>query len=104
MEGGQSRFTVLGERGLKVDWTLGDGSQLHLLANLGEQSIAGVSAPSGEVLFAGQEGLLAGSAEQILPPWSVLWLLEEPEIASMLVTAGALAAPPDPVFSFSHRA
>jgi malto-oligosyltrehalose trehalohydrolase len=82
IEGGQSHFTVLGECGLRVDWTLGDGSRLHLLANLGEQPIAGVSAPAGGVLFASQEGLLAEPTAQSLPPWSALWLLEESQAAS----------------------
>jgi hypothetical protein len=72
---------VLGKSGLRVDWTLGDGSRLYLLANLGEQPIAGVSPLEGEVVFASQEGLLAEPTEQILPPWSVLWRLETPQAA-----------------------
>ncbi|MFO1431733.1 MAG: malto-oligosyltrehalose trehalohydrolase [Candidatus Competibacteraceae bacterium] len=82
LEGRKSHFTVLGKRGLRVEWTLGDGSRLYLLANLGEQPIAEVSPPEGEVVFASQEGLLAEPTEQILPPWSVLWRLEESPTAS----------------------
>ena len=37
---------------LRVDWVLGDGTRLHLVANFSDTPCAGVDAPPGDVLYA----------------------------------------------------
>ena len=73
---GAAAFTVLGDRGIDVQWRLGDGSRLRLLANFGDAAVNGVAPPSGRLLHAtgnAAEEYAGGS----LPAWSVLWFLDE---------------------------
>lgn len=72
--GGETVYRLVGERGLRARWTLGDGSLLTLLANLGEEPLAGFEPPDGRPLYA-----TPGAAEdgRELPPWSVAWHLRE---------------------------
>jgi 1,4-alpha-glucan branching enzyme/maltooligosyltrehalose trehalohydrolase len=72
--GHAARFEVLAPKRLKVEWRLGDGSTLRLLANLGATPLH-AAAPAGATLFAmaaeaGGDGTLA------LGPWAVVWTLE----------------------------
>jgi maltooligosyltrehalose trehalohydrolase len=77
IRGGCAEAAVLGDRALRVRWTLGDGSVLALIANLADRiSEVGV-AVEGEVLFASHPDLLAELREGHVPPWSVLWLLAQ---------------------------
>ncbi|MFL6580945.1 MAG: malto-oligosyltrehalose trehalohydrolase [Burkholderiales bacterium] len=66
-----AEFAVDGA-GLSVDWTLGNGSRLHLRANFSEAAWANVPDAPGELLFAAP-GAAAAAA---LPAWSALWTLE----------------------------
>jgi maltooligosyltrehalose trehalohydrolase len=68
---GQGNFRVLAGRALEAHWTLGDGSRLTLLANLGDESLPAAGRPAGDVLYAG--ALPDGDA---FPAWSVFWFLE----------------------------
>lgn len=65
------RFAV--DAALGVSWTLGDGSLLHLSANLGGSAVAGLPPPpSGELLY-------PAAVDQPPSPgaaWSVVWQLE----------------------------
>ena len=70
--GGESTYEMLGERGLRVRWALGDGSRLTLLANLRPEPLASVERPSGRRLYA-SEGVTDEGGE--LPGWSVCWYL-----------------------------
>ncbi|MEW6638391.1 MAG: malto-oligosyltrehalose trehalohydrolase [Actinomycetota bacterium] len=72
--GGEARYRLVGERGVRVQWTLGDGSLLTLLANLGPDRLGGFEQGMGELLYA-TEGATAGERE--LPGWSVAWYLRE---------------------------
>jgi maltooligosyltrehalose trehalohydrolase len=65
-------FGAIGERGLAVDWVLGDGARLHLRANFGPGSLEGVARPAGIVLH-GEGEPAEGNA---LGPWSGIWTLE----------------------------
>ena len=70
---GGGGFRLVGERGLAVSWTLGDGSALALLANLGPEPGSGYEKPEGNLLYAtGDE-----PEDGVLPPWSVAWYLAE---------------------------
>ncbi len=76
MQGGQARFHLLGERGLAVDWQLGDGSVLSLLANLGPDAIPGTAQPRGEILYTTDDQLAAALEQRVLLPWSAIWFLD----------------------------
>jgi maltooligosyltrehalose trehalohydrolase len=52
---------------LSAHWRLGDGSALHLVANLSKESAQWPRhAPAGRPLW-------GGAVESALPPWSVFW-------------------------------
>ena len=70
--GGEALCRPVGERGLRVQWPLGDGSLLTLLANLGAESLGGFEGPPGDLLYA-TEG--AAKTEREMPAWSVAWYL-----------------------------
>jgi maltooligosyltrehalose trehalohydrolase len=70
--GGESAYQTVGERGLHVQWKLGDDSLLVLLSNLGPEPLDGVERPSGRLLYA-SDGVTDDEGE--LPGWSVLWYL-----------------------------
>lgn len=60
--------TLLGERGIAVEWELAGGGQLSLLANLGDHRLAGdLAPPPGDLLYA-----TPGAAGD---PWTVRWSL-----------------------------
>jgi maltooligosyltrehalose trehalohydrolase len=66
-----ARFEALEPTGVAVDWTLGDGSRLHLRANYGAAPLA-APYPPGAVLHV--EG--AYDESQGLSPWSGIWTLQ----------------------------
>jgi maltooligosyltrehalose trehalohydrolase len=57
---------------LQVEWRLGDGSTLRLLANLSDAE-AEAAKPVGQTLFASSAEAAIGA----LGPWAVLWTLDE---------------------------
>jgi maltooligosyltrehalose trehalohydrolase len=63
---------------LVVEWPAA-GQRLRLIANLGAAAVAGAGSTSGRVLFATHPQHAPGAGE--LPPWSVIWLLDEPHAA-----------------------
>jgi maltooligosyltrehalose trehalohydrolase len=68
------RCEVFGHRGLRVSWKMGDGSQLELVANLGNEQL-GCEPWRGRNLWL--EGYACGTS---LEPWSLLWnLIEAPQ-------------------------
>ncbi|MFA5700874.1 MAG: malto-oligosyltrehalose trehalohydrolase [Desulfuromonas sp.] len=75
---GRAEFQLLGQTGLLVQWILGDGSQLRLLTNLGDQAqaVTQVRLPPGELLYMQPETLPTELAAGRLPPWMVAWTLE----------------------------
>jgi malto-oligosyltrehalose trehalohydrolase len=72
--GGEARYRLVGERGLRAQWPLGDGSLLTLLANLGPQPLSGFEAASGKMLYATPG---AADDERTLPAWSAAWYMRE---------------------------
>ena len=66
--GGAGEYHVIGERVLRVEWLLGDGSRLTLLANLGDGAVEEPEAPAVAPLYCTGE---PGAA------WSVAWYLQE---------------------------
>jgi malto-oligosyltrehalose trehalohydrolase len=78
IRGGAARFQAIGDRALRVQWQLGEGSLLYLTANFGPERIERIELPQGRLLFALPDTLTAVSVSQGLPGWSVVWTLEEP--------------------------
>ena len=62
---------MIGENKIGVDWVLGDGSALHLIANFSERPWERYPRPRGELLFP-----LELATTDTLPAWSALWTLE----------------------------
>ena len=75
MSGG-ARFTVVARVLLAVEWTLGDGCTLHLLANLGPDARERVPLPGGRVLYTSDPDLDPALSGGALPRWTVAWTLE----------------------------
>lgn len=63
-------YQILGDRAVRIDWRLGDGSRLALVANLKADALSFVAQPPGAILWS--EG---SSGQGELGPWSVVWTL-----------------------------
>lgn len=75
--GSQARQRLVGERGLRVQWPLGDGSLLSVLANLSDEGYGGFEPAPGRLIFATNgPGPDDGGN---LPAWTVAWYLLGPD-------------------------
>jgi malto-oligosyltrehalose trehalohydrolase len=79
IRGHAGQATILSDTALRVAWTLGDGSTLELIANLADQTseVTLEGEVEGDVLFATDPDLRSELRTGRLPPWSVLWLLNQ---------------------------
>jgi maltooligosyltrehalose trehalohydrolase len=75
--GGSAAFESIGAAALRVDWRLGDGSRLTLLANLQPAPAAVHVIPQGRCLYRLPEDFPPDMPHGQLPAWSVAWYLEE---------------------------
>lgn len=77
--GGAGRILTLEPPVAVVEWRLGDGSLLVLLANLGpdEVQVRTVTLPPRDHLLFATHDRYAGPGADALPAWSVFWLLDE---------------------------
>jgi maltooligosyltrehalose trehalohydrolase len=77
MQQGAHDLRPLGEQGLRVEWHLGDGSRLTLLAHTGESTlvVTAPDLPDGDPLYAHPPGIRPDAAAVRLPSWSLLWFL-----------------------------
>ncbi|OGA52032.1 MAG: malto-oligosyltrehalose trehalohydrolase [Betaproteobacteria bacterium RIFCSPLOWO2_12_FULL_63_13] len=67
----------VGDNGvLRVQWTLGDGSRLHLIANLSAAAIPSVTMPPGELIYASTRQTGKRARTRKLPGWFVAFSLE----------------------------
>jgi 1,4-alpha-glucan branching enzyme/maltooligosyltrehalose trehalohydrolase len=76
VEGHSGNFEVFPPGVLNVEWRLGDGSSLRLLANFSEQTVRGAVA-SGQMettVFASTDEAATGT----LAAWDVVWTLQPP--------------------------
>ena len=78
MGGNNSACRALAERALSAQWRLGDGSELLLLANLGDESVSGINRQAIPPLYTTHAESLLQSGAASLPPWSVSWYLCQP--------------------------
>ena len=70
------KFEIEGAGLLRVGWELGDGTRLHLLANLQSAASASAALPPGEILYASANVAESRAAREIMPAWSVACSLE----------------------------
>ncbi len=70
------RYLLSGDRGLSIQWTLGDDSLLTLLANYGPAPLDGLQAPAGAVLWSEPGDAATSLGQGRLPAWSVVWFLQ----------------------------
>ena len=61
---------------LRVQWTLGEGSVLHLIANFAASASAAVTMPPGYVVYANPPQNKSRAKLRELPPWFVAYTLE----------------------------
>ncbi|MGZ4999006.1 MAG: malto-oligosyltrehalose trehalohydrolase [Methylomonas sp.] len=78
IQGGNTRFRLVGDHAFTACWRLGDGSNLHLAANLGFSPSQAIKFANGQLLFATLEPSNAMAQTVNLPGWSVIWKLQEP--------------------------
>jgi len=69
-------FALIGDDCLRVDWTLGDGARLHLVANFSAASCDGIDIPPGDALYVSDLAPEGDLASGVLPARSVLFTLE----------------------------
>ena len=60
---------------LSASWVLGDGCELLLVANLGDQAVTGITLAPDALLYATHPGRLGQTHHDCLPAWSVFWYL-----------------------------
>ena len=74
-EGPTGTYEVVGARGLRVGWRLGDKSRLTVVANFGDEPLDGLERPPGDLLYANGEGVAGEIARGGLPAWGVAFYL-----------------------------
>jgi maltooligosyltrehalose trehalohydrolase len=72
----KSNFGLVHGNILEARWTLGDGSQLTLVANLGEQTGPPMDLPESSVLVETEEGTVRRQTLEGIPPWYAAWFLQ----------------------------
>jgi maltooligosyltrehalose trehalohydrolase len=78
MQGG-ARHAVDGSF-LEAHWTLGDGTHLHLVANLGDTTCERVIPARGRILHVSRPGLDTAVDAWTLSGWTVVWTLEDDRV------------------------
>jgi maltooligosyltrehalose trehalohydrolase len=76
LQGNNTRIRLLDTRSVQIEWRLGDGARLHLIANLGTVPVLNVAQPQAPLLFASEGDVVPSLNAGTLPPWSVAWYLE----------------------------
>jgi maltooligosyltrehalose trehalohydrolase len=69
-------FAVTGDDLLHVDWTLGDGARLRLVANFSDSPCGGIDVPAGDVLYVSELPPEGDLARRVLPANAVVFTLE----------------------------
>lgn len=80
MGNGNPRMHILSEQTLRIHWSLGDGSQWSLLANLGDDAIT-VPPIQGDLIFATSNLDFGQIQAGRFPPWSVAWYLQQASVS-----------------------
>ena len=61
---------------LRVQWTLGDGSRLHLIANFAATVVGPLPLPPGDIVYASPLSAERSGARHTLSPWFIAYTLE----------------------------
>ncbi len=61
---------------LQVQWAMGNGSRLHLIANFAASASGLVTFPPGEILYATAPLATGAGGQAALPAWTVAYALE----------------------------
>jgi maltooligosyltrehalose trehalohydrolase len=77
MPGREAHFALLDTNGLLVNWTLGDGGRLTLIADLGDEAAPLLEVPAGRLFYATDSMMSAALSQQAVLPWSAAWFYEE---------------------------
>jgi malto-oligosyltrehalose trehalohydrolase len=72
----EAHYEIHGDHGLSAHWDFPDGSKLDLLANLGSASLAGLTAPRSQIIYASEEGSEDALTRGTMPAWCVAWFLK----------------------------
>lgn len=75
--GGGAKFELIGVSGLVVRWRLGDGTQLMLLANLGDVQVKVALRFVGTPFYLSQADLPGFLTDGCMPPWCAAWFIED---------------------------
>jgi len=70
------RYDLHADRGLAAHWHFPDGTKLILQANLGADSLTGLTSPTSEIIYASEHVDENALKQGALPAWSVAWFLE----------------------------
>jgi len=65
-----------GMRGLSITWVLTDGTELTLVANLGEEWLGDVTSRTGQHVYFSSPEASRAIEQNRLPPWSVAWSIK----------------------------
>jgi 1,4-alpha-glucan branching enzyme len=76
IHGSKSAFRVRDHTPLIVTWLLGDGSELNLVASLGQELSGGADRPKGAILFETNEGIARDKVFGTMPRWYAAWFLD----------------------------
>lgn len=79
---GRGKYTLTEENAVSMSWTLADGSELALLANLSDENAYIPELPEGDLLFESESGAYAELTRGITVPWSVVWLLDTSSVGA----------------------
>jgi len=71
-------FSLVDDEALRVEWTLGDGARLHLLANFSDRPCGDIDVPAGDVLYVSELPAEGDLARRVLPAKAVVFTLEAP--------------------------
>jgi maltooligosyltrehalose trehalohydrolase len=71
-----SDYAILWDRGLTAYWKFPDQSRLVLMANLGSDSLRGLTSPAAQIIFASGDAAADALNLGTLPAWSAVWFLE----------------------------
>jgi maltooligosyltrehalose trehalohydrolase len=72
----EAHYKVHQGRGLSAHWHFRDGSKLDLVANLGADPLAELTAPDSQIIYASEDISAAVLKQGALPGWFVAWFLE----------------------------
>jgi maltooligosyltrehalose trehalohydrolase len=75
MRGGGT-FALVDDDVLRVDWTLGDGARLHLVANFSDSPCGAIDIPAGDVIYMSELPPEGDLARRVLPANTVVFALE----------------------------